>query len=266
MAKINRYAGNLEAFASDATVSGRKVFGDVTNSDDITANITPEFLTGWETIAPDEKPPKQWFNSLGFVLSQLHAYLHQMGIPEWHTGQQYHTGSVVQHAGGIYISKTDNNTGNDPSGDAINWQTALNNAPSVGRVIIRADEQNPNVEYPGTTWVEFGQGQVLLGAGTRIDTRGEQRTFSVGDAAGEYQHVQTAGEVGAHSHTKTYQYAAGGALNLGFLYNDPNIYHGGGDVRTAGGNKTMTTDTSAAANPMNNMQPYTTVRYWRRTA
>jgi len=254
MAKINRYAGNLEAFASDATVSGRKVFGDVTNSDDLTANINADFLTGWETIAPDEKPPKQWFNSLGFVLSQLHAYIHQMGIPEWHTAQQYHTGSVVQHAGGIYISKTDNNTGNDPSGDAINWQTGLNNAPAVGRVIIRADDENPNVEYPGTTWTNFGQGQVLVGAGTRTDTRGEQRTFNVGDAAGEYQHVQTINEMPAHSHDVAcliYYKGPGSNIESGDSFNQQNI---------------RTSSSVGNGNPMNNMQPYTTVRYWRRTA
>lgn len=53
-----------------------------------------------------------------------------------------------------------------------------------------------------------------------------------------------------HQNTKTYQYATGGELNLGFLYTDPNVYHAGGDSRTTDGNHIMTTDASGGgSNP-----------------
>ena len=95
MSKITRYNGNLKAFASEATGTERTIFGDTAQSDSLDANITLELLRGWGVIGVASNPTKQHFNGLGFTLGQLISYLHQRGIAEWNTAQEYFDGSVV---------------------------------------------------------------------------------------------------------------------------------------------------------------------------
>ena len=59
-------------------------------------------------------------------------------------------------------------------------------------------------------------------------------------------HSLTEAELPSHTHSKTYEYVAGGALNLGFVYNDPDVYHGGGDSRSTDGEKIMTTSSTGS--------------------
>jgi len=68
MAKINRYNGNLQAFASQAQGTERTVFGDITQSDTLDANITADWLRGWGIVGVNENPTKQDFNGLAFTL------------------------------------------------------------------------------------------------------------------------------------------------------------------------------------------------------
>ena len=122
MAKINRYDGNLVAFGSGALGTERTVFGDVTQSDALDDNINPDFIRGWGIVGVNENPTKQDFNAIAYTATQLLAYLHQMGVAEWNTNQEYYVGSVVQHSGRIYISTANSNIGNDPSADGgVNW-------------------------------------------------------------------------------------------------------------------------------------------------
>lgn len=74
---------------------------------------------------------------------------------------------------------------------------------------------------------------------------GHTHTASTG-SGGDHVHAASTTTNGDHTHSKTYTYVAGGALNLGFIYNDPNVYHGGGDSRSTAGNKTMTTSSNGA--------------------
>lgn len=122
MAKINRYGGNLQAFGSEAQGTERTVFGDTTQDDTLDANITTEFLRGWGIVGVNENPTKQDFNALGYTVSQLVAYLHQAGVPEWHVEQEYFEGAVTITQAGVYRSLVDGNIGNDPdTDDGSNW-------------------------------------------------------------------------------------------------------------------------------------------------
>ena len=80
MAKITRYNGNLQAFASQALSEERVVFGDngtpPQESDDLTANIDTDFLRGWGVLPLGNKPPREWFNSVAWAATQLSAYTH----------------------------------------------------------------------------------------------------------------------------------------------------------------------------------------------
>lgn len=129
MGKITRFIGNLAAFASAATGKNRTIFGPkgtATQSDDITDNINPDYLGGWELLGPSDKPTKQQFNALGFTHGQLLSYLHQMGVAEWDGAQEYQIGSIANRAGTLYSCLTaDHVSATPPESDAVNWKSAI---------------------------------------------------------------------------------------------------------------------------------------------
>ena len=123
MAKIDRYNGNLAAFAADALSTERTIFGDTAQSDTLDDNITADFLRGWEIVGVNENPTKQDFNGLAFTLGQLISYLHQRGIAEWNAAQEYFDGSVVTTLVGIYRLTSDGvGSSNPDTDDGDNWE------------------------------------------------------------------------------------------------------------------------------------------------
>lgn len=133
MSKIARYAGNLLAFGSNAQGLERTVFGGTAQADDLTSQVTNAFLRGWGIVGPSENPSLEDFNAAFYTLSQLISYQHQMGVPEWDAQQEYYIGSACSYSGEIYISLSDNNTGNKPP--ATQWTqsiTAKNGASKLG--------------------------------------------------------------------------------------------------------------------------------------
>lgn len=120
MAKITRYDGNLQAFAVNASDQKRTVFNQTTNSDDLTANINTDFLLGWEAVGNNVKPTVQDFSGAMFTNTQLSAYVHQTGVPEYDDEQEYYIGSITNSAGQLYRSLEDNNIGN-PVTDKTKW-------------------------------------------------------------------------------------------------------------------------------------------------
>ena len=125
MAKIDRYGGNLEAFASEAIGQERTVFGTETFDDSLTAQINALFRRGWGIVAPADAPKLQDFNALGYTTTQVLAYLHQMGIAEWNAAQEYYEGSVVTTLAGIYRLKSGGDGSSDPDTDGgVNWELA----------------------------------------------------------------------------------------------------------------------------------------------
>lgn len=122
MAKIDRFDGNLKAFASEQQTNERTLFGELVIADDLTSQITPAFLRGWGIVGPSDQPTLQDFNAVGYTLGQLLAYLHQMGIAEYNAQQEYYLGSVTQAGGVIYQSLVNGNTGNTPSASPGQWK------------------------------------------------------------------------------------------------------------------------------------------------
>jgi hypothetical protein len=133
MAKITRYSGNLKAFASEATGTNRTVFGEVTQANDLTSQITTDFLQGWQIVGPSDQPTLQDFNALGYTAGQLLAYLHQVGVAEYNAAQEYHTNSLANLGGAIYTSLIDNNVGNAPASSPTQWEktTRVQGLPSA---------------------------------------------------------------------------------------------------------------------------------------
>ena len=125
MSKIERYAGNLRAFGSNAQGLERTLFGETTQADDLTSQVTAAFLRGWGIVGPSENPSLEDFNAAMYALSQFIAYQHQMGIPEWDAAQEYYTGSLCVCGGETYSSLADDNIGSAPPSAKCYWDGKL---------------------------------------------------------------------------------------------------------------------------------------------
>jgi hypothetical protein len=166
MAKIDRYNGNMEAFAADALSTERTIFGDTTQSDTLDANITVDFLRGWGVVGVNENPTKQDFNGLAFTLGQLIAYLHQRGIAEWNTNQEYFEGSVVTTLAGIYRLKTGGDGSIDPDIDGgVNWELM----PTQAKVDAKADQATTYTETEVDSLLDDKADQATTYTETEVD-------------------------------------------------------------------------------------------------
>lgn len=169
MAKITRYDGNLQSFAEGATGTERTIFGDTAQSDDLTLNITSDFLRGWGIVGVNETPSKQDFNAGFFVLSRLLAYLHQVGIPEWNVAQEYNTDSITSYGGVVYVSDGDANIGNEPGVDAgwtnpLDAYAALAGATFTGPV----NTARGSITMHATTMDIWAQPNIIDGTGSAV--------------------------------------------------------------------------------------------------
>ena len=132
----------------------------------------------------------------------------------------------------------------------------------VGDILVTMNATDPAVRWPGTQWEVFAPGRVLIGAGTGQDSRGESKTFEIGETGGEYQHQLTTGELPSHRH----EFSRPQWFN-------PNIDSSpvGTSSQTIYGYTSGTTRQYAAVtyyvggdNVHNNQQPFVTVLYYRR--
>ncbi|ENG6270180.1 hypothetical protein ABU553_004158 [Yersinia enterocolitica] len=123
MSKIERYTGNLQAFGSAAQGVERTLFGETSQANDLTSQITSAFLRGWGIVGPSENPSMEDFNAAMYTMSQFIAYLHQMGIPEWDALQEYYSGSICVRAGETYSSLVNGNVGSAPP--SVKWTPVL---------------------------------------------------------------------------------------------------------------------------------------------
>lgn len=124
---LDRFNGDVLPFGSSATGTERTIFGDVTQSDDINANINADYFRGWGIIGVNDVPTKQDFNAMAYTNSYLTSYLYQQGIPTWNTNQKYYLYSrCIGSDGKQYKALTGTlatpNVENDPVGDSINWE------------------------------------------------------------------------------------------------------------------------------------------------
>lgn len=136
MSKIERFQGDVKAFASNAQGLERTVFGGTTQANDLTSQVTAAFLRGWGIVGPSEHPSLEDFNAAMYAMSQFIAYQHQMGIPEWHEAQEYYIGSICTHSGESYQSLEDGNIGNEPP--SSNWTPVLTSKNGLANLRLGA--------------------------------------------------------------------------------------------------------------------------------
>lgn len=129
MAKITRATQKI--FGDNAPGTQITAFGTaMTNNPVFTKDPallqTAASLDGWEAaIEADKAPFEEDTNGLCYLITRQLAYLYQQGIPEWDAGTVYYQNSqctVVQN-GALVIKRslTDNNVGNNPVTDNVNW-------------------------------------------------------------------------------------------------------------------------------------------------
>ena len=131
----------------------------------------------------------------------------------------------------------------------------------VGTLVMNITGTNPS-EYIGGTWVSWGQGRVPIGLGTVEAntttsfgdvTAGELDWITVEAKGGEYKHTLTVNEMPSHTHTTNNcpGYSSGTAWV--------------GASGTAEATARTTTSTGGGGNH-NNIMPYQTCYFWKRTA
>ena len=155
MSKIQRYQGDVRAFASAQQSGERYIFGDTTTeSDSLSDQLTPDYLRGWAVISASDEPPLEWFNAVAFTATQFISYLHQSGIPEWDGEQEYHDGSQANFNGQIYTCLTDSHTSvTTPNTDPTNWKKA-----SAGNADTLNGKTSSEIETPQATQQEVSDG------------------------------------------------------------------------------------------------------------
>ena len=139
-------------------------------------------------------------------------------------------------------------------------KTTINNTIDamfpIGSVYITTTNTNPSTFLKGT-WEQFGQGRTLIGEGTGDDGTDTQ-TFTANSTGGEYKHKLTVEEMPSHTHKLQFRGGQGAQPNDPFANNRPMLQ----GSNTYGQN----VDETGGDVPHNNIQPYVTVYFWKRTA
>lgn len=123
-------AGNVAVWGS--TTAGSPVY----TSDPDTLQST-RFLSGFNAaIVGNRSPVMEEMNGAFLVAFQQLAYILQSGVPQWDVGTTYFPNNFVRVGTVLYVSQTNNNTGNDPTTDTNNWQPYL--AKATGPTVAAA--------------------------------------------------------------------------------------------------------------------------------
>ncbi len=123
MSKINRFNGDVSAFASQALTNERTIFGEVTQSDELTDQINAEFLRGWGIVGASDSPSLQDFSAAMFTSTQFISYLHQMGVAEWNSAQEYPTDGAACIYNGMLWTRNSSWTLGDEPASSSSWNT-----------------------------------------------------------------------------------------------------------------------------------------------
>jgi len=147
-----------------------------------------------------------------------------------------------------------NNTTRIATTEFVTTAVANNYAFPIGSIftttVAYADSAAVVTAIGGTTWVAFGAGRVLIGAGSTADSQPTPETvaFTAGNEGGEFNHTLTEAEMPAHTHS--------GAVASADQY-----LTGSGSNAVSG-----TTGSTGGDGSHNNLQPYIVVYFWKRTA
>ncbi len=128
--------GNIGQFGSAAA-------GAPAYSGDLDQIQTARWLDAWGAAlinAPGglASPALQDMNAAFYVMTTQIAYILKKGMPDWLASEEYFIDDFVKVGGVVYISRSDNNTGNPPTLDANNWKTLQSTLTTSARAQAKA--------------------------------------------------------------------------------------------------------------------------------
>ena len=185
------------------------------------------------------------------------------------------TGTCLQ-GGGLEVTSAGQLQIKDSDVDLVKFSAALKDSIHPVGIILETTQESTAAAFQTKigfgTWEAYGEGRVLVGFGSTTDDRSDTVNFSsVGDEAGEFQHVLTAGESGVKNHTHSFRLTGDSTpdsgSNGGFVTGNSGFTASGTTgtaTDTSGEQIGGTTEVSGSAH--NNMQPYIVVYRYRRTA
>ncbi|MCU4576149.1 hypothetical protein KTJ34_01815 [Acinetobacter courvalinii] len=170
-----------------------------------------------QPIAAGGIPPSgQDFNGIFNQLSQHQVWVNAGGLYKFDQAfctaiGGYSKGAVIQLDDGLssYISTVNGNT-NNPNNELTGWSPyggkvvndKLNSIVDViypvGIVLSFGINFDPNVHFPGTTWVLHGEGRASVGLSTHAGDADWKK--GVGNIFGSDTHVLTLNEMPSHNH------------------------------------------------------------------
>lgn len=137
----------------------------------------------------------------------------------------------------------------------------------VGCIYTEITGVNPGTTFGFGTWIQYAQGEVLVGQKT-----GDPNFGTVGNTGGEATHVLSVSEMPSHNHaitdpghTHSYSSTRGNIVWNGGSSSglDPTLGNGNTTISNTTG---ITINNTGSGSAHNNLQPYITVFVWNRTA
>ena len=175
-------APNTQITAFGTAMTENPVY--TTNPADLQTAAT---LLGWDAaIESDKAPFEEDTNGLCYLMTRQLAYLFQQGISEWDASTVYYENSlctVVQD--GVLVIKrslTDNNSGNNPTSDNVNWADYFSQRVihTIGEPIITLSSvlENNEIWLEGATVSRTTYSDLFQIYGT---------TYGIGDGSTTFQ-------------------------------------------------------------------------------
>lgn len=127
----------------------------------------------------------------------------------------------------------------------------LNMVYPIGSIYMSVNSATPATLFGGT-WERFSKGQVLVGVNE------DDTDFAAGKTGGEKTHKLTVTEMPSHTHNQIFSLSANGFGDNGRSPMSNNVTttsQSGASITSTGGDQAH-----------NNLQPFTTVYMWKRTA
>lgn len=168
---------------------GSAVTGSPVKTKDIdTIQSLATWASGFKNaiVTANRAPYLEDVNALEYVHGYMLSYLMQEGIPEWETATTYHIGSIVKKPSAVelYISKTNDNTGNALPSLADNTQWALFYpvpTTKLSGVIESAQINSGAVTYGKLATASVSDGNIIAMATSKLT--GTIATSQIADAS-----------------------------------------------------------------------------------
>lgn len=198
----------------------------------------------------------EWQKNKAQLETQIEGIIQEQFNVDWQSREDAINLKITGVSNDLAIFKTETDTKftntKEELTNLINTtiDNTINSIYPIGSVYTTLTETNPGTFLRGT-WEQFAQGRTLIGVGEGNDGA-TSMTFKSNTVGGEYNHKLTTDEMPKHSHyisgysssfgTEYYYNLVGGSNN----YGSKSTNESGGDVAH------------------NNVQPYTTVYFWKR--